>query len=323
MSEREPIHDSNGKPDKHPLWDRMYTRQHMIDLVRMVGYSGLPIAEAQAKIKEMPHDKDKMVAACEELFDIDGNEVRLKANVRKLSFQLLGPPPEYKETPIREMLGLDKEQKRKEVPKPEPKRKKPRKKNPASGGQPPAEAVQAPGGAERFQSLQQGSLPNKSKKATTAPLMAQYREAKERHPDMLLLFRMGDFYELFDQDAEKAAKLLGLTLTTRDRTTTMAGFPHHQLESYLHKLLKAGDRVAICDQVYSADGKSVKREVQRVVMAAKTPDETADELEEVIGQIEEADVRVIQVGDAKTNIPVKLRNTAKRSAKDGPYAEGD
>jgi DNA mismatch repair protein MutS len=57
---------------------------------------------------------------------------------------------------------------------------------------------------------------------------------------MLLLFRMGDFYELFDQDAETAHKLLGLTLTTRDRTLVMAGFPHHQLEVYLHKLLKEG-----------------------------------------------------------------------------------
>ena len=76
--------------------------------------------------------------------------------------------------------------------------------------------------------------------------MQQYRAAKEKHPDMLLLFRMGDFYELFDQDAETAHKLLGLTLTTRDRTVAMAGFPHHQLETYLHKLLKEGQRVAVC-----------------------------------------------------------------------------
>ncbi|MBM4072035.1 MAG: hypothetical protein FJ271_24380, partial [Planctomycetes bacterium] len=62
-------------------------------------------------------------------------------------------------------------------------------------------------------------------------------------------FRVGDFYELFHEDAETASKILGLTLTTRDKTVAMAGFPHHSLETYLHKLLHAGHRVAICDQV--------------------------------------------------------------------------
>ena len=71
-------------------------------------------------------------------------------------------------------------------------------------------------------------------------MMQQYREAKERHPGMLLLFRMGDFYELFETDAETAHKVLGLTLTSRDKEMPMAGFPHHQLESYLHKLLHQG-----------------------------------------------------------------------------------
>src|SRR5207302_744151 len=76
-----------------------------------------------------------------------------------------------------------------------------------------------------------------------------YREAKERHPGMLLLFRMGDFYELFDADAETASRVLGLTLTSRDKTIPMAGFPHHALDNHLRKLLHAGHRVAICDQV--------------------------------------------------------------------------
>jgi DNA mismatch repair protein MutS len=99
-------------------------------------------------------------------------------------------------------------------------------------------------------------------------MMQQYREAKERHPGMLLLFRMGDFYELFDTDAELVARVLGLTLTSRDKTIPMAGFPHHQLEGYLRKLLHAGHRVAVCDQVEdpaTATGKVVKREVTRVV----------------------------------------------------------
>jgi DNA mismatch repair protein MutS len=101
----------------------------------------------------------------------------------------------------------------------------------------------------------------------TTPMMQQYREAKERHPGMLLLFRMGDFFELFFDDAELAARLLGLTLTSRDKAVPMAGFPHHQLEGYLRKLLKSGHRVAVCDQVEDpalARG-LVRREVTRVV----------------------------------------------------------
>jgi DNA mismatch repair protein MutS len=101
----------------------------------------------------------------------------------------------------------------------------------------------------------------------TTPMMQQYQDARACHPGMLLLFRMGDFYELFDTDAELAARLLGLTLTSRDGTVAMAGFPHHQLENYLHKLIQAGQRVAICDQVEDpalAKG-LVRREVTRVV----------------------------------------------------------
>jgi DNA mismatch repair protein MutS len=81
------------------------------------------------------------------------------------------------------------------------------------------------------------------------PKIEQYHAAKERHPNMLVLFRVGDFFELFGADAETASKILGLTLTSRDKTTSMAGFPHHALESYLSRLIKAGQRVAICDQV--------------------------------------------------------------------------
>jgi DNA mismatch repair protein MutS len=101
----------------------------------------------------------------------------------------------------------------------------------------------------------------------STPMMQQYREAKERHPGMLLLFRMGDFYELFDGDAETGARVLGLTLTSRDKTVPMAGFPHHQLEGYLQKLLAAGFRVAVCDQVEDAAVAKglVRREVTRVV----------------------------------------------------------
>jgi DNA mismatch repair protein MutS len=102
---------------------------------------------------------------------------------------------------------------------------------------------------------------------TVTPMMQQYREAKERHPGMLLLFRMGDFYELFEEDAETASRVLGLTLTSRDKSMPMAGFPHHSLENHLRKLLQSGHRVAICDQVEDAALAKglVRREVTRVV----------------------------------------------------------
>ncbi len=76
-----------------------------------------------------------------------------------------------------------------------------------------------------------------------------YREAKDRHPGMILLFRMGDFYELFESDAEICAQVLGPSLTVRSDGVPMAGFPHKSLESHLRKLLKAGHRVAICDEI--------------------------------------------------------------------------
>src|SRR5205807_10131554 len=107
------------------------------------------------------------------------------------------------------------------------------------------------------------------------PMMQQYQEAKERHPGMLLLFRMGDFYELFNGDAEVAARVLGLTLTSRDKTIPMAGFPHHALDPHLRKLLQAGHRVAICDQVEDpalAKG-LVRREVARVVTPGTLTDD--------------------------------------------------
>src|SRR5438876_6980189 len=111
------------------------------------------------------------------------------------------------------------------------------------------------------------------------PMMQQYREAKARHPGMLLLFRMGDFYELFNDDAELVSRVLGLTLTSRDKTVPMAGFPHHALASHLRKLLQAGHRVAICDQVEDpalAQG-LVRREVTRVVTPGTlTEDELLD-----------------------------------------------
>src|SRR5262245_13272859 len=108
------------------------------------------------------------------------------------------------------------------------------------------------------------------------PMMQQYREAKERHPGMILLFRAGDFYELFFEDAEIASRVLGIALTSRDKQAPMAGFPHHALEIHLRRLLKAGHRVAVCDQVEDASqakGRLIRREVTRVVTPGTLTDD--------------------------------------------------
>jgi DNA mismatch repair protein MutS len=109
------------------------------------------------------------------------------------------------------------------------------------------------------------------------PMMQQYRELKARDPDALLLFRMGDFYEMFGEDAVRAAALLGLTLTSRDKgpdAIPMAGFPHPALESYLAKLVAAGQRAAVCEQV--EDPKEAKGLVRREVVRVVTPGTLTD-----------------------------------------------
>ena len=101
-----------------------------------------------------------------------------------------------------------------------------------------------------------------------SPMMKQFRELKEKHPDAMLLFRCGDFYETYGDDAKEAAKVLGITLTWRtpskrhapgDYSDAMAGFPHHALDTYLPKLIRAGKRVAICDQLPDPPKPKVKR----------------------------------------------------------------
>ena len=112
------------------------------------------------------------------------------------------------------------------------------------------------------------------------PMMQQYRELKARDPDALLLFRMGDFYELFGEDAERASALLGIALTTRDRdkgeqAVPMAGFPHPALESYLARIVQAGLRAAVCEQL--EDPRLAKGLVKRDVVRIVTPGTLTDE----------------------------------------------
>src|SRR5678815_146468 len=108
---------------------------------------------------------------------------------------------------------------------------------------------------------------------TETPLMKQYYGIKAKYPDALLLFRVGDFYETFGEDAVRTAAVLGIVLTRRANGKgtfiELAGFPHHSLDTYLPKLVRAGHRVAICDQL--EDPRFVKGIVKRGVTELVTP----------------------------------------------------
>ncbi len=105
------------------------------------------------------------------------------------------------------------------------------------------------------------------------PMMQQYLRIKSEHPDLLVFYRMGDFYELFFDDAERASRLLDITLTTRGESAgtpiKMAGVPYHAVDQYLAKLVKLGESVAICEQI--GDPATAKGPVERKVMRIVTP----------------------------------------------------
>lgn len=242
------------RQEKEKLLQSMYTLPSWIAIIRMFGYQTLPMEQARQAIKPIADEygKEPVANACEVLVEIRAQEkeptARLKPHIRRMAFQILGPEPQpnavapnsVPATPPKETPADP------EPPRPHGKRKGKR----PSEDAPPADNV----------AKTETGVPGDS------PIMQQYRAAKEKHPGMVLLFRLGDFYELFGEDAETAHKLLGLTLTTRDRTLTMAGFPHHQLEAYLHKLLHEGQRVAICEPVEESLARGpIRREVTRFV----------------------------------------------------------
>lgn len=113
----------------------------------------------------------------------------------------------------------------------------------------------------------------KDNEVVLTPMMKQYFDLKEKHPDAIMLFRCGDFYETYSEDAVAAAEILGITLTKRangqGKTVEMAGFPHHALDTYLPKLIRAGRRVAICDQL--EDPKTTRKLVKRGITELVTP----------------------------------------------------
>jgi len=105
-------------------------------------------------------------------------------------------------------------------------------------------------------------------------MMRQYAQIKAENPDCLILFRLGDFYELFEDDAKVGSEILGIVLTSRDGKVPMAGVPYHALDQYLGKLIAAGHKVAICEQVTEPDGKGL---VERAVIRIVTPGTILDE----------------------------------------------
>src|ERR1043165_8546130 len=120
---------------------------------------------------------------------------------------------------------------------------------------------------------------NDSALSQHTPMMQQYLRIKAQHPDALLFYRMGDFYELFYEDARRAAALLDITLTARGSSAgqpiPMAGVPFHSVEGYLAKLVRKGESVAICEQI--GDPAKAKGPVERQVVRVVTPGTVTDE----------------------------------------------
>ncbi|MFW5812077.1 MAG: DNA mismatch repair protein MutS, partial [Alkalispirochaetaceae bacterium] len=106
------------------------------------------------------------------------------------------------------------------------------------------------------------------------PMMLQYRRIKQEHSDAILFFRLGDFYEMFQRDAQEAARILGLTLTQR-QGMPMCGVPYHAAQGYIARLIKAGRKVAICEQ--TGDPRASKGIVEREVIQVITPGTVSEE----------------------------------------------
>lgn len=142
----------------------------------------------------------------------------------------------------------------------------------------------------------------KEKKSSETPLMKQYNKIKAKHPGALLLFRVGDFYETFGEDAVKAAKILGIILTKRKNGSAshieLAGFPHHSLEVYLPKLVRAGERVAVCDQL--EDPKMTKKIVKRGVTELVTPGVAMND--QVLEQNKNNFLAAVHIGKKKNGV---------------------
>lgn len=251
-----------------PLWEKLYFDAEYVEIARLIGYQGTTYRDMLKMLEplEAKFGKVRVHSAVHFLVIFEGQmtcnprplaEVKLRPEVRRLCWSLLGPPPEQMEAFMTNPDGSSRHPKQTKSSG----QKSPSKKGPPSGKNEPQKKARKKKTepAKPTEKTDEKFAAGNRSAANDAPIMAQYRAAKEKHPDMMLLFRVGDSYELFDQDAEEASKLLGLTLTTRNQTQTMVGFPHHALESYLQELLKQGKRVAVCDQVEDSLARATSR----------------------------------------------------------------
>jgi len=160
---------------------------------------------------------------------------------------------------------------------------------------------------------------SKEKKSSETPLMKQYNKIKAKHPGALLLFRVGDFYETFGEDAVKAAKILGIILTKRKNGAAshieLAGFPHHSLEVYLPKLVRAGERVAVCDQL--EDPKMTKKIVKRGVTELVTPGVAMND--QVLEQNKNNFLAAVHIGKKKNGVAFLDISTGEFLAAEGNF----
>ena len=157
-----------------------------------------------------------------------------------------------------------------------------------------------------------------AKKIVETPLMKQYAEMKAKHPDAILLFRVGDFYETFSDDAIEASEILGITLTRRANGVAqyveLAGFPHHALDTYLPKLVRAGKRVAICEQL--EDPKLTKKLVKRGITELVTPGVAPND--NVLSRRENNFLAAVHFGKALTGLALLDISTGEFLAAEGP-----
>ena len=156
-----------------------------------------------------------------------------------------------------------------------------------------------------------------AKKIVETPLMKQYFEMKQKHPDAILLFRVGDFYETFSDDAIVASEILGITLTRRANGAAqyveLAGFPHHALDSYLPRLVRAGKRVAICEQL--EDPKLTKKLVKRGITELVTPGVAMDD--NVLSRRENNFLAALHMGKAACGVAFLDISTGEFLAAEG------
>ena len=155
-------------------------------------------------------------------------------------------------------------------------------------------------------------------KSAETPLMRQYNQFKAKHPDAILLFRVGDFYETYGEDAVKSSKILGITLTRHGKgasQTELAGFPHHALDTYLPRLVRAGYRVAICEQL--EDPKLTKTLVKRGIIELVTPGVSIND--KVLEQRENNFLAAIHLTDKQSGIAFLDISTGEFYIAEGNY----